>query len=56
MKLGADNVLAKPVGAADIVQALDDEYGHEAQALQDVSDVFTKVDEMLTGELKSRQG
>ncbi|HEY1057114.1 MAG TPA: response regulator [Limnobacter sp.] len=25
MKLGADNVLAKPVGAADIVQALDDE-------------------------------
>ena len=39
-----------------IVQALDDEYGHQAQALQDVSDVFTKVDEMLTGELKSRQG
>lgn len=30
MKLGADNVLAKPVGAADIIQALEDQVPEQA--------------------------
>jgi hypothetical protein len=39
-----------------IVQALSDEYGHEAKALRDVSRVFTEVDTLLGGELSTRQG